>query len=76
MGLILATAKIPGMSKGEQGVKTQFKSMNLLISPEPLKQLCIASLMSLEIKNLVKNYNLVYFIPEIPISNRWGVAAP
>ena len=24
LGLILATAKIPGMSKGEQGVKNQF----------------------------------------------------
>ena len=36
----MATAKIPGMSKGEQGVKNQFKGINLLISPEPSKQLC------------------------------------
>jgi hypothetical protein len=34
----LATAKIPGMSKGEQGVKNQLKSLILLNSPEPLKQ--------------------------------------
>ena len=39
IGLILATAKIPGMSKGEQGVKNQFKGISFLISPEPLKQL-------------------------------------
>ena len=38
--LILAKAKIPGMSKGEQGVKNPFKGINLLNSPEPLKQLC------------------------------------
>ena len=28
------------MSKGEQGVKNQFKGLDLLSSPEPLKQLC------------------------------------
>ena len=43
MGLFWATAKILGMSKGEQGVKNQFKDMSLLISPEPLKQLCITT---------------------------------
>ena len=37
---LLGTAKIPGMSKAEQGVKNQFKGINLLSSPEPLKQLC------------------------------------
>jgi hypothetical protein len=42
LGLILATAKIPGMSKGEQGVKNQLKGINLLNSPEPLKQLWLA----------------------------------
>ena len=36
LGLILATAKIPGMSKGEQGVKNQLKGINLLNSPESL----------------------------------------
>ena len=36
----MATAKIPGMSKVEQGVKNQFKGINMLSSPEPLKQLC------------------------------------
>ena len=41
MGLILSTAKIPGMGKGEQGVKNQFKGLNLINSPEPLKQLSI-----------------------------------
>ena len=35
----LATAEVPGMSKGEQGVENQFKGINLLSSPEPLKQL-------------------------------------
>ena len=40
MGLILASATIPGMSKGGQGVKNLFKGINLLNSPEPLKQLC------------------------------------
>ena len=35
-GLILATAKIPGISKGEKGGKNQFKGINLLSSPEPL----------------------------------------
>ena len=39
LGLILATAKIPGMSKGEQGVKSYFKGKNLLNSPKSLKQL-------------------------------------
>ena len=39
LGIILATAQIPGMSKDEQGVKNQFKGMSFLISPEPLKQL-------------------------------------
>ena len=43
LGLILATAKRPGMSNGEQGVKNQFKGMSLLISHEPLKQLCEAT---------------------------------
>ena len=35
---ILATSKIPGMSKGEQGVKNHFKGINLLSCAEPLKQ--------------------------------------
>ena len=30
LGLILATTKIPGMSKGEQGVKNHFKVINLV----------------------------------------------
>ena len=38
-------AKIPRMSKGEQGVKNQFKGTNLLKSPEPLKQLCTVALL-------------------------------
>ena len=29
------------MSKGEHGIKNQFKGMNLLISPKPLKQRCL-----------------------------------
>ena len=37
---IFATAKIPGMSKDEQGGKNQIKVINQLSSPEPLKQLC------------------------------------
>ena len=36
---ILATAKIPGMGKGKEGGKNQFKVINRLSSPEPLKQL-------------------------------------
>ena len=36
----MATAKTPGMSKDEQGVKNHFKGINLLSSVEPLKQLC------------------------------------
>ena len=43
LGLILASAKIPEMSKGEQDVKHQFKGKNLLSNPEPLKQLCLRS---------------------------------
>ena len=35
----MATTKIPQMSKGERGVRNQFKVTNLLSSPEPLKQL-------------------------------------
>ena len=44
LGLILAAAKIPGLSKGEQGGKNQFKGINLLSSPEPLKQLWLVYL--------------------------------
>ena len=40
MGLILATVKIPGMSKGEQDVENLFKGKNLPSSSEHLKQLC------------------------------------
>ena len=43
MGLIFATAKIPGMSKGEQGVKNQFTVITLFSSPEALKQPCTVS---------------------------------
>ena len=35
----MATSKIPWMSKGEEGVQNQFKGINLLNSPESLKQL-------------------------------------
>ena len=42
LGLIWATAKIPGQSKGEQGVKNQLRGLNVLNSPEPLKQLWLA----------------------------------
>ena len=35
-----------------------------------------ALLMSYEIENLLKNRNLVYFMTESTISNRWAVAAP
>ena len=34
---ILATIKKPGMRKGEEGVRNQFKVTNLLSSSEPLK---------------------------------------
>ena len=34
LGLIFATAKVPGMSKAEEGVKSQFKGINLLSRPE------------------------------------------
>ena len=35
----LGYSKIPKMSKDEQGVNNQFKGINLLSSPEHLKQL-------------------------------------
>ena len=43
------------MSKGGQGVKNQFKGLNLLSSPEPLKQLCWVS-DSFYDKNAIKTY--------------------
>ena len=41
---VLATTKIQGMSKGEEGGKNQFKVINRFSSPEPSKQLCCRSI--------------------------------